>query len=203
MGNLVHRQALCYDTVDVWVREHKKEGHAMQLNELRNDCAMKQKKGLHFILASVLIWTGIACVHLSHLPVMTKNLLTFCCTAPLMPLSFVFSRLLHIDFQNKQNPLSKLGLLFSVNQLLYLLIAMWVYGAMPNKLVMVLAMIFGAHLMPFSWLYRSKSYFVFSILIPLLALVLGLLYPPHVLAIAMIFVEILFSLLLYLECKKL
>jgi len=42
-----------------------------------------------------------------------------------------------------------LGVLFSVNQLLYLLIAMWIYPTVPEEMVMVLAMIFGAHLLPY------------------------------------------------------
>lgn len=113
----------------------------------------------------------------------------------------MFSRLLNIDFQNKENPLTKAGLLFSINQLLYLLIAMWVFNAVPDKMLMVLTMIFGAHLMPFSWLYASKSYFILSIFIPLLALILGLFAPPYILAAVMVVIEIIFTLILFHECK--
>ncbi|WP_373920542.1 hypothetical protein [Trueperella sp. zg.1013] len=42
---------------------------------------------------------------------LTKNLLTFCCTVPTMPLSFVVSKIIKADFQNKDNLLNKLGLL--------------------------------------------------------------------------------------------
>jgi len=31
----------------------------------------------------------------------------------------------------------------------YKLIAMWIYPTVPNKMVMVLVIIFGAHLLPF------------------------------------------------------
>ncbi|MBR0299644.1 MAG: hypothetical protein IJQ93_04915 [Bacteroidales bacterium] len=85
--------------------------------------------------------------------------------------------------------------------MLYILIAMWVFAAVPDKMLMVYAMIFGAHLMPFSWLYQSKSYLVLSIVIPILSLVIGLMFPPFVLAIIMVFVELVFSFLLYRECK--
>ena len=30
----------------------------MELSALRRDCAVKQQRGLHFILASVFIWAG-------------------------------------------------------------------------------------------------------------------------------------------------
>jgi hypothetical protein len=106
-----------------------------------------------------------------------------------------------VDFQNKDNPLTKLGLLFSFNQILYLLIAMWIYPTIPDKLVMVIAIIFGAHLLPYGWLYQSKTYYVFSVLIPFGALLIGLFQPPQILALTMIFVEILFCLFLVMEMK--
>ena len=174
----------------------------MDLDTLRKDCARKQKKGLPFILTSILIWTGILCVHLTGLPILTKNLLTFCCAAPLVPVAFLISKAIGVDFQGKDNPLTKLGLLFTLNQILYLLIAMWVYHAVPDKMLMVFSMIFGAHLMPYSWLYESKSYLAFSIAVPILSLILGLLFPPYVMAAVMIGVEILFSTLLYLETRS-
>ncbi|MDY6205126.1 MAG: hypothetical protein SPI30_00005 [Prevotella sp.] len=179
----------------------REELKTMNLETLRDDCAARQKKGLHFIMASVVIWGMILLVHLSQMPILTKNLITFCCTAPLLPLAYLLSRPLKIDFQGKDNPLTKLGLLFSVNQMLYLLIAMWIYPTVPEKMLMVLAMIFGAHLMPYSWLYKSKSYFVLSILIPLAALVVGLSCEPFVLALMMLGVETVFSLLLYMEVR--
>lgn len=174
----------------------------MNLEELRLDCAIKQKKGLHFILTSILIWTAVAVIQMTNLPILTKNLLTFCATAPLMPLAYLISKAIKVDFSNKGNPLSNLGILFSLNQLLYLLIAMWVYPTVPEKLVMVLAMIFGAHLMPFGWLYNSKSYIVLSIVIPLVTLIIGCLFQPYIVALTMVGFEIIFSTLLFYEVKK-
>jgi hypothetical protein len=175
----------------------------MNLDQMRLDCAIKQKKGLHFILASVFIWCGLIWVHVSNLPILTKNLITFCCTAPLMPLAYFISKVIKVDFQNKDNPLTNLGILFSVNQMLYLLIAMWIYSAVPEKMLMVMAMIFGAHLLPYGWLYRSKAYMVLSVVIPILSLIAGLNYQAYVLAAMMALIEILFSLLLIFENKKL
>lgn len=175
----------------------------LNLNELRIDCAKKQKKGLHIILASVIIWTAVLIVQLLDVPILTKNLLTFCCTAPLLPISYFISVIIKVDFQNKGNPLTKLGVLFSVNQMLYLLIAMWIYPTIPDKMLMVIAIIFGAHLMPYSWLYISKTYLILSIIIPILALIIGLKFEPYILASMMIVFEILFSLLLIVENKKL
>ena len=175
----------------------------MNLGELRLNCAIKQKKGLHFILASIVIWGAVLIIQLTSLPILTKNLLTFCFTAPLMPLAFLISKIINVDFQNKENPLTNLGVLFSLNQMLYLLIAMWIYPTLPEKMLMVIAMIFGAHLLPFGWLYKSKSYIVFSIFIPILSLIIGINFEPYMLAIMMMVIEILFSICLIVENKKL
>ena len=167
------------------------------------DCATKQKKGLHFILASIIIWSAVLLIHLTSLPILTKNFLTFCFTAPLMPIAYLISRIIKVDFTNKGNPLTNLGVLFSLNQILYLLIAMWVYPTIPEKMVMVIGMIFGAHLLPYSWLYKSRSYLAMSVIIPISILALGNSFPAYVVAGIMILFEIVFSLLLFSEVKRL
>lgn len=173
----------------------------MNLEQLRLDCAIKQKKGLHFILASILIWTLVTLIHSTQLPILTKNLLTFSATAPLVPLAFFISKLIKVNFSDKSNPLNQLGIIFSLNQMLYLLIAMWVYPTVPNKMVMIIAMIFGAHLLPYAWLYQSRIYAIMSILIPFVALYVGINYEVYVLAGLMIICEIIFSFILYLEVQ--
>lgn len=173
------------------------------VKKLRIDCAVRQKKGLHFIVASVLIWFGVLLIHASALPIENKNFYTFVCSAPLMPLAMMIAKLFHIDFKSKDNPLTELGIMFSVNQMIYLLIAMWVYAATPEKFLMVYSMIFGAHLLPYGWLYGSKSYFILSVLIPIASLLIGLIFSPVVLAAFMLIEEIGFCLLLTIENKKL
>lgn len=175
----------------------------MSVDELRLNCAVNQKRGLHIIIASIIIWVAILFVHLSPMNILTKNLFTFCCTAPLLPISYVISKLIKVDFQNKDNPLSNLGILFSVNQMVYLIIAVWIYPTIPDKMLMVLTIIFGAHLMPYSWLYKSRMYFVLSIIIPICALVVGLKFEPFVLAIMMILFEIFFCIGLMIENQNL
>ena len=172
------------------------------VDELREDCIKKQKKGLHFILTSVVIWTVILIIHTTSLPILTKNLYTFCCSAMLFPMAYFISRIIKVDFQNKNNPLTGLGILFSANQMLYILIAMWVYAVVPDKMVMVYAMIFGAHLLPYGWMYQSKAYYMFSILIPIGVLIMGLRHSASVVAGMMVFVEIVFCVCLVMEIRK-
>ncbi|MHC1683095.1 MAG: hypothetical protein AB6733_09130 [Clostridiaceae bacterium] len=176
----------------------------MNLDELRTDIAKRGKKGIHFIIASVVIWCSVLVVWL--LPIentITRNLLTFCFTTPLLPLAYLISRIIKAEFSINDNPLSKLGLLFSCNQFLYILIAMWVYPTVPDKMVMILAIIFGAHLMPFGWLYKSKAYSVMSVFISFTIFIVGIIFNAAVVSIVMIVIEIIFCIWLMLENKSL
>jgi len=176
----------------------------MNLDELRIDISKRGKKGLHFILASVVIWIAVLIVWLLPIEdVATKNLLTFCFTAPLVPLAYMISKIIKAEFSANDNPLNKLGVLFSCNQFLYILIAMWVYPAVPDKMVMVLAIIFGAHLLPYAWLYKSKAYIVMSVLISFTMLTIGIIFNAVVVSIVMIVFEIIFCIWLMLENKYL
>ena len=56
----------------------------MNLKDLKKDCAQKQKKGIHFIIASVVIWIMVLIVQLTDLPILTKNLLTFFWARPII-----------------------------------------------------------------------------------------------------------------------
>ncbi len=174
----------------------------MNINELRNDIAKEQKKGLPFIIASVIIWTLILIVTCLELPIQTKNLLVFCCSCPLMPLSILISKIIKVDLFSKKNPLGNLGFLFTLNQFLYILIVMWVFNAVPEKMVMVYGMVFGAHLLPYSWLYRSIAYRVVAIFLPIMALVVGYILTSTVLAGAFVLTEVVFSIILFFEVKS-
>ena len=172
------------------------------VNSLREDAAHKQKRGLHFIMASVPIWLAILIIQSTGLTLQAKGVFSFFCSVPLMPLALAASRLLKIDFQNKENPLTNLGILFSVNQMLYILIAMWALYEKPTHMLMIYAMIFGAHLLPYGWLYQSKCYYIFAIAIPIISLLLGMYHPPVVLAGTMLCMEILLCICLVLEERK-
>ncbi|MCR4939291.1 MAG: hypothetical protein K5930_04175 [Treponemataceae bacterium] len=174
----------------------------MSLDELRDDITVSQKKGLPFIITSVIIWLLIAVVTLLKLPVMTRNLLVFCCSCPLMPIAWLVGKAIKVDIFSKENPLGKLGFLFTLNQLIYLLIVMWAFREAPDKMVMIYAMIFGAHLLPYSWLYKSKAYIITAIVIPLISLVLEYLANTTILALTVMVIEIIFSVLLLVELRK-
>lgn len=145
----------------------------MNLYRIRIDSACGQRRGIHFIGASVPVWTMLFAIH----------------ATTLLPLAVLLARVLGIRYKQEGNPM---GILLSINQMLYLPIVMWVYAAVPEKLFMVLAVVFGAHLLPFSWLYVSRTYLVIAPAVSLGALVLGLLLSPAGFAACMIGVQLAF-----------
>ena len=70
-------------------------------------------------------------------------------------------------------------------------------------MVMVLAIIFGAHLMPFGWLYKSKAYSVMSVLISFTAFIIGIMFNAIVVSMVMLVFEIIFCIWLIFENKSL
>ena len=174
----------------------------MNLDSLRKDIIVEQKKGLPFIIASAIIWGLITIVSALNIPMETRNILVFCCSCPMLPISWIVGKKLKVDIFSKENQLGQLGFLFTMNQILYLLIVMWVFNAVPDKMVMVYAMVFGAHLLPYSWLYQSNGYKVFAILIPLISLILGNLFSGLIVAATLTSLEIIFVIILFQEFKN-
>ena len=172
--------------------------------ELKTEAMILQKKGLPFMMASVVIWTAVTIVRTLPVDVMTKNLYTFYCPGLLIPCVVIFSLMIGArPFAKRKNPFNKLGLLNTMNQMLYLLIVMWAFNQKPEAMLMLFAMVFGAHLLPFSWLYESKTYLVMSLVTTIGSMLISIFAPELYVGIFMIVCQIVMSVLLLIECKKL
>ena len=172
--------------------------------ELKREAMILQKKGLPFMMASVVIWTAVTIVRSLPVDIMTKNLYTFYCPGLMIPCLIIFSLMIGAKpFSNRSNPFNKLGLLNTMNQMLYLLIVMWAFSQKPDAMLMLFAMVFGAHLLPFSWLYESKTYLVMSLVTTIGSMLISIFFPEVYVGIFMIVCQIVMSALLLIECKKL
>lgn len=173
-------------------------------SELKREAMVLQKKGLPFMMASVVIWTAVTIVRSLPVDIMTKNLYTFYCPGLLIPCVLIFSLIIGArPFSKRNNPFNKLGLINTMNQMLYLLIVMWAFNQKPEAMLMLFAMVFGAHLLPFSWLYESKTYLVMSLVTTIGSLLISIFLPEVYVGIFMIVCQILMSVLLLIECRKL
>ena len=172
--------------------------------ELKREAMVLQKKGLPFMLASVVIWTAVTIVRTLPVDIMTKNHYTFYCPGLMIPCVLIFSLIIGArPFSKRKNPFNKLGLLNTLNQMLYLLIVMWAFSQKPEAMLMLFAMVFGAHLLPFAWLYESKTYLVTSIVTTLGSMIISIFAPELYVGIFMIVCQIVMCVSLLIECKKL
>ena len=173
------------------------------INELRRENQKIQKNGAPFMLASVILWALIAVVRILPITLYAQNLFTFCCSRLLIPLAFIFSKIIGADiFKKTENPINKLGFLCTMNQMLYLLIVMWAFSQNPEVMVMLFAMVFGGHLLPYSWVYSSKTYLVMSIVLTLGSLIVFNVFGAFVMCVFVTVCQIITSTLLLVECRK-
>ena len=178
-------------------------GSDQSLNTLKKEAQKTQKKGLPFILSSVVIWTLILLLQFLNKPISAKNLYTFMCSCLLLPLALLFSNIVKADtFKKSNNPVSKLGFLCTMNQMLYILIVMWAFSQKPEAMLMLYAMVFGAHLLPFGWVYDSKAYIAVSIADTLGALLTGIFFGNTVTAVFMIVMQTVLCILLLMNIRK-
>ena len=171
--------------------------------ELKKANIVAQKKGLPFMMASVIVWGAILAVQYLVPGLTERNFSTFCCSCLLMPLAITFSRMLGTKIRDKSgNPLSNLGFKLTLTQMLYILIVMWAYAEAPEKMVMIYAMVFAAHLFPFAWLYDSKAYFFLSLIETVGALLVGIYWRSVYLTIFMMIMQVIMVVMLFIEVNK-
>lgn len=182
----------------------EKKSFENNYRELKTEAMILQKKGLPFMMASVVIWSAVTIVRTLPVDIMTKNLYTFYCPGLLIPCVIVFSLIIGArPFAKRSNPFNKLGLINTMNQMLYLLIVMWAFNQKPEAMLMLFAMVFGAHLLPFAWLYESRTYLVTSIVTTFGSMIISIFAPELYVGLFMIVCQIVMSVLLMIECRKL
>ena len=172
------------------------------LRQLKIEFAVKQKKGMPFIMASAVLWTIMLIANLTDLSLYHKNIVAMCCSALLMPVGMLCGKIIKVNIFSKENPLSSLSVVAALNQLLYLPIVLWVMYAVPEKMIMVYAIAVGAHFLPYFWIYFSPTYFYASIVIPIVSLVLGIYCGPAIVCLDFVAFDVLICILLVLENKQ-
>ena len=172
------------------------------LNALRIEYAVKQKKGLPFIMTSIVLWAIMLITFLTDLDLSTKNIIAACCSILLIPVSFLFGKLLKVNTFSKENPLSSLSTLAALNQVLYLPVVVWAMYAAPEKMIMMYAIVCGAHFLPFFWIYFSPTYFYAPFVIPIASLLLGIYCNQAMVCLAFVIIDIVMCVCLCLENKQ-
>ena len=146
----------------------------IELQKLKLELAVKSKRGCDFILAAAIVWLGIAIIWTTSLTAYNKSIITFIVGSLVLPLAFVFSKLLKTDWKVANNPLKPLGLWLNFAQLFYFPFLIFVLLTLPEYFVMTYAIITGAHLFPYAWFYDDTIYAIVAGVMSASSLIIGL-----------------------------
>ena len=86
--------------------------------------------------------------------------------------------------------------------MLYLVIVMWAFSVRPDAMLMLYAIVFGAHLLPFGWVYKSKAYMLIAIIETLGALFTGIIWGNSATCIFMVVMEVVLCIFLVSDIRK-
>lgn len=175
------------------------------LDKLRIELSLKSKNGIGFTLAASIIWLILVFLWKLDFKPYDKSIFVFITSGLMLPLAFLFSKLLKINWKIENNPLQPLGLWLNIAQLLYFPFLIFTMLKMPQYFIFTYAIITGGHLFPYAWLYKTNLYALFAFLIVLGSLVIGLILPTEKLYFVAQYVSILLFVLtifLYFDINK-
>lgn len=146
----------------------------MNLIDVRNELSIRGKNGLPFLMSAVVVWLIILGIFLLPLGIKEQNIYLFFSTGIMFPLAILISKLIKADWQFPDQALGELGLYFNLSQFLYFPIIFWAFAKSREEMVMIFAIITGAHLFPYGWLYRAKPFYFAAPIIALIIMFIGL-----------------------------
>jgi hypothetical protein len=144
------------------------------LDKLRIQLSVESKNGIDFTIAATIIWAIIAFIWSLDVDSYNKSVLVFIVGAPLLPLAFLFSKILKTNWKVKDNHLQPLGLWLNIAQLFYFPFLILVLIKWADYFIITYSIITGAHFFPYSWFYKTKFYALFAGVISLGSLLIAL-----------------------------
>lgn len=177
----------------------------MELEKMREDLSVRAKNGIGFIFAAIIIWSIITWIYLCSMDILTKNILMLMSTGLMFPLSVGLSTILKADWKLTGHPLGQLGFILNIAQIIYFPILILVMIQHPEEAIIVFAMITGAHLFPYGWLYKSLAYAMMAPLMTMTFFLLSFFVTEKTLAVipsSMVFMLIVMTVLLRLDYRR-
>jgi hypothetical protein len=142
----------------------------------RLELSVKAKNGVNFIAAATLVWLVIAFIWTLPQDAEIKGVLTFMAGPLLLPIAWVFSKIMKTAWKVENNPIEPLGLLLNFAQLFYFPVLLFVFMKYPQHMVLAYAVITGAHFFPYAWYYKTPAYAVMAGVCSVGGLVLALVF---------------------------
>lgn len=138
----------------------------------RRRLSIATQRGIGMPMAGLLFWLGVAWLT-RRFPAEQAALYSFFLTGVVFPIGMLFTRIAGGDLFAKSPGLTPLGALLAALQFFYWPMIILVFNLSPAWTPWVMAVLFGAHFLPYAWLYRSRAYafLTISVAVSLSALV--------------------------------
>lgn len=144
------------------------------LNEMRDELAQQNQRGITFILAAGLYWLGIGLAGM-YLPPQTAFIAAVWGTGLLFPASILFARIMRVNIFFK-NGLTPLGIWANVFQLFFFPVFFASADADIQYPPIFMGVLAGAHFVFYHWLYRSRTYLLMAFAVSLNSYITGYLF---------------------------
>jgi hypothetical protein len=151
----------------------------MDVAAAKRDLAVRTGRGIHNVLAAVLLWSVFGVLGLVLHGTFARALVYLFGAGTLFPLGLLVGRLLRLDAFAKGNPLGVLAGTVGGMQLLFAPLMVGALFASPTHVPWYLAVLVGAHFLPFAWVFESRSYGAGAAGVSLTAGLTGWLWPQH------------------------
>ncbi|GGA87117.1 DUF7010 family protein [Ornithinibacillus halotolerans] len=145
----------------------------MNVNEAKLELMKQTKKGIAMFYVGTAFWFLMGLLSFIDMHINLLGLFHLIGIGMLFPLGILVSNLLKIDFIAKDNPLSNLAGILGGMQILFAPILILIYMENIEWLPFFIAVLTGAHFLPFSALYNSKAFIFQSVGVIVFASIIG------------------------------
>jgi hypothetical protein len=176
------------------------------MDHVKFDLIKRTKKGVIMFYIGTVYWLLLGVLSFTEIHMNLLGLIYFIGAGMLFPLGILISNLMQVDFVAKSNPLSSIAGVIGGMQILFIPINIFIYMENIEWLPFFVAVLTGAHFLPFSPLYNSKAYIFQAIGVVGFSTMIGFVWMDSIYTILPFGLAIIYfitSLMLKSENKKL
>lgn len=147
------------DSIDQMKYCGKKKGeYDMDVDKTTIDLMKRTKKGIPMIYVGVVYWFLLGASSFLNIEIEWLGLFYLIGAGMIFPIGLLVSKLLKIDFLANDNPFSTMGGVLGGVQILFSPILILIFMERVEWLPFFVAVLTGAHFLPYAVLYKSKGY---------------------------------------------
>ncbi len=146
--------------VSVYLCKKKQRGNSkVDYGDIQKDLSVRTRKGISMFYVGTVYWLLLGLIGFIQMHPKLLGLIYLIGAGMIFPLGILVSKLMKIDLFANGNPLSTLGGVIGGMQLLFAPILIIIFMEKVEWLPFFVAVLTGAHFLPFAILYSSKAIF--------------------------------------------